>query len=199
MPKIDAATVAEHHAMRRAEVIAAARQVLGAGGVSAVTPAAVAKRAGLARTSVYQYYPSTEKLLAAAIESMFELAAEQVRLALHGSSGPWRRVRAYVNVALRAAAGEFGTFSGLTFSELPVEAQRSVREHYRELTRPLTDAIAGLAGSAIAEPAITTRLVLGVIGAAIADIRDGQDPATVSDTTLSFLAAALGHEPDGER
>jgi hypothetical protein len=80
---------------------------------------------------------------------------------------------------------EFGTVAALTLSEVPAEARRSVREHYRKLTRPLTDAI-------------TTRLALGVIGVAIGHIRDGQDPATVSAETLSFLVAALGHEPDIE-
>ena len=57
MPRIDAPTVAEHHVMRRDAIIAAARDLLGTAGASAVTPAAVAGRSGLARTSVYQYFP----------------------------------------------------------------------------------------------------------------------------------------------
>ena len=49
--------------MRRAQVVAAAADVLRDKGVGGFTPAAVAKRAGLARSSMYQYYPSTEALL----------------------------------------------------------------------------------------------------------------------------------------
>ena len=57
MPRIEAATVAEHNAMRRRQVVDAAAEVLGDVGVGGFTPAAVAKRAGLARSSMYQYYP----------------------------------------------------------------------------------------------------------------------------------------------
>ena len=59
MPRIDAPTVAEHHAQRRAALLAAAEELLAEQGVEAVTPAAVGARAGLARSSVYQYFSSS--------------------------------------------------------------------------------------------------------------------------------------------
>ncbi|MGB8020339.1 MAG: TetR family transcriptional regulator, partial [Candidatus Nanopelagicales bacterium] len=68
MPRIDAPTVAEHHQMRRAALIAAANDLLATEGVEAVTLGAVGAAAGLARSSVYQYFDSTGSLLAELVE-----------------------------------------------------------------------------------------------------------------------------------
>ena len=71
MPRIEAPTLAEHHAQRRAAIVAAAVDLLGREGIGAVTPAAVASGSGLARSSLYQYFPSTAALVAAAVEESF--------------------------------------------------------------------------------------------------------------------------------
>ncbi len=52
MPRIDAPTVAEHHQMRRAALMAAAGDLLATQGVESVTLGAVGAAAGLARSSV---------------------------------------------------------------------------------------------------------------------------------------------------
>ncbi len=51
VPKIEAPTVAEHHAMRRAAILDAATQLLSREGVQAVTPAAVARSICRAKNS----------------------------------------------------------------------------------------------------------------------------------------------------
>lgn len=188
MPRIDAPTVAEHHAKRRAAVIAAARRALGSGGVAAVTPGAVAKAAGLARTSVYQYFPSTESLLTAAIEDMFTDAATRIARAVDGSTDPRQRIDAYITVALSAAAGQYGPFHAVGTAELPEGTRVRMRELHDRLASPLTGAIADLGA---ASPATATALVIGAIGAAITLVRRGADPAAVTAATRSFVASGL--------
>lgn len=188
MPRIDAPTVAEHHARQRAALIAAARAALGEGGVAAVTPGAVARAAGLARTSVYQYFPSTDALVTAAIEGMFADAATQIGHALDGHSDPWSRVRAFVSVALRAAAGEFGPFHGFSAADLPETARVRLRELREELAAPLVESVAQLG---VADPQRTTAVVAGAVGAGIGLIRGGSPTAATTDLVCGFVTGGL--------
>ncbi|MSY55222.1 MAG: TetR family transcriptional regulator, partial [Actinobacteria bacterium] len=55
MPRINTATLSEHRDWRRNQLIAAASAIALEQGGQAITVAAVAERAGLSRTSVYEY------------------------------------------------------------------------------------------------------------------------------------------------
>lgn len=189
MPKIDAPTVAEHHAMRRAAVIAAARHALGTVGAAGVTPGAVAGAAGIARTSVYQYFPSTDALLTAAVEDMFTEAGARIAEALDGSTDPWQRVESYVSVALRAAAGQYGPFHAMPAAQLPDTTRSRLRELHDLLSAPLIDAVTEI-GSA--EPEVATALILGAISAGITLVRHGADPKATIKATNAFVARGLG-------
>lgn len=65
MPKIAADTVAEHIAQQEAAVIAAATRLFAERGVSQVSLATIASEVGLARNSLYRYFPDKGHILAA--------------------------------------------------------------------------------------------------------------------------------------
>lgn len=92
-------TVAEHHALQRRALLDAARALLAE---TPVKPSmgAVGRRAGLARTSVYQYFASSDELLAALVAELFPDWADQVLSRVHAASGPGERVWAYVEANL---------------------------------------------------------------------------------------------------
>ena len=56
MPKISAPSIVEHRELRRQQLISAALELALGEGAEAVTVAAVAKKAGLARSSIYEYF-----------------------------------------------------------------------------------------------------------------------------------------------
>ena len=64
MPRISAPSLAEHQERQRARVIEVALELLAESGVEALTPARVAERAGLSRSSLYQYVSSSAELVA---------------------------------------------------------------------------------------------------------------------------------------
>ncbi|MFE2631596.1 TetR/AcrR family transcriptional regulator, partial [Streptomyces sp. NPDC059374] len=68
MPKINASSVAEHRAQQREALIGAAIDILVHEGATAVTPAAVGARAGLARSRGYQYFDTAAALQAPVTE-----------------------------------------------------------------------------------------------------------------------------------
>lgn len=62
MPKIEAATVAEHHANMEKRLIDAAESLLRVNPRTRLTAGAVSARAGIARTSIYRYVESVDDL-----------------------------------------------------------------------------------------------------------------------------------------
>jgi AcrR family transcriptional regulator len=188
MPRIDAPTVAEHHVMRRDAIVAAARDLLGTAGASAVTPAAVASRSGLARTSVYQYFPSTGALLAAAVEATFAESSDSLAAVVVQAGDPRARVHAYVRYALALAARDHGPFHQLTLSDLPPECVARVRQLHDELIAPLRSAVEDFGAR---DPALVTGLVFGAISAAVQLVDHGREVGGTIVETLRFIDAGL--------
>lgn len=176
MPKIDAPTVAEHHAMRRAAILGAATDLLGREGVSAVTPAAVAASAGLARSSVYQYYPSTGALVGAGVEETFRRSLVALEHAMSGAGSPQERVLAYVDAGLTAAVDGHQPMAAYVGLDLPDECRARVVEMHRALVAPLVDA---LAEGGVSDAQGVAELVGGVVSAGATQVRRGESLAAV--------------------
>ena len=64
MPKIQAPTVVLHRELRRQQLINAAMELAMESGAESITVAAVATKAGLARSSIYEYFASSADLVA---------------------------------------------------------------------------------------------------------------------------------------
>lgn len=68
MPKINAATIDEHKELTRAALLTAGADAFVAYGLSGTSIGVLAENAGIARTTVYEYFPNKESVLAALIE-----------------------------------------------------------------------------------------------------------------------------------
>ena len=189
MPKIDAPTLAEHHARRRAAIVGAAVDLLGTEGVAAVTPAAAAAGAGLARSSVYQYFPSTGALVGAAIEEMFRRIIDGLETAMAGARSPAERVTAYVDASLDAALA--GHLPQVTYhgSELSAEWHGRVHDLHTALVDPLVTA---LAEAGVADPGEMAGLVGGVVNAAATQVQHGASIPAVRRRVRAFVLGAVG-------
>lgn len=189
MPKIDAPTVAEHHALRQAAIVEAAVEVLATEGAAALTPAAVAGAAGLARSSVYQYFASTGALVAAAVEETFRRSQVGVDLALATAGGPAERIAAYVDASLSAALAGHSPMAAYAGLDLPAECAARVRELHQALVAPLVDA---LAEQGVADARGVAELIGGVIAAAATQVQRGEDVTVVGARARAFVTAAIG-------
>ncbi|MGW4806195.1 TetR/AcrR family transcriptional regulator [Kitasatospora sp. NPDC004272] len=191
MPKINAATVAEHRAQQRAALIRAAVDVLVEQGAAAVTPAAVGARAGLARSSFYQYFPSAAALLAAIVEEAFTAADTATARALADVHDPAARLDAFVRTELLLAArGAHRPARALLQADLPPECLARVHELHHRHYAPLQAAITALTGGADT-PDLTARLVGGTVQAAMTAVEQGADPDRVADRALALLRHGL--------
>lgn len=188
MPKIDAPTVVEHHAQRRAAILAAAAELLGREGIGAVTPAAVAASAGLARSSVYQYYASTDALIAAGVEEAFRRARVSIERGQARASTPAERIAAWVDGALSAAAAGHQPMSVYAAADLPAQCRSAVAGLHGQLTAPLVDA---LRDHGISRPEPVAELIGGVVTAAASQLARGQSSRAVRRRAREFVLAAV--------
>lgn len=197
MPRIEAPTVAEHREMRRREVVANARELLMREGPAGVTPAAVAKATGLARSSVYQYYPTTGALIGAAVEDLFALAQERLDGALaHAGTDASARLAAYISTTLELAAQGHSPGRMMGMTGVPPKGIARLRELHDALAAPL---IAIMETYAAELPGANARVLAGLAsgtlnGAAVL-VEHGAPLQEVTAATVRFISAALPGGP----
>ena len=189
VPRIDAPTVVEHHSRRRAALVHAGAELLASGGVDAVTLGAVGSATGLARSSVYQYFGSAPALLAAVVEDVFPRSTEKLRAAVDRAGTPQNKVDAYLSTALDLATDPaHRSLYALAGTGLPDECRARIAELHEAQFAPLRNAVRGLG---VPDPALSTRLVLGVLQAATQAVVDGAPRARVRREVLALVHDGL--------
>src|SRR5262245_56562687 len=96
MPRITEGSIEEHRQAARARVFDALARLMYERGYDAITLADIAEAAGMARTSMYNYYPTKEALLVAYTDSEMEAFVAQLRADLADAQGAVERLRLYV-------------------------------------------------------------------------------------------------------
>lgn len=185
MPRISQPTVAEHRAARERSLLDAAHDLLLETG-EAPSLSAVAERAGLARTSTYQYFGSKQELLQAMVRDIYPRWVERVTGAVAAAPTVADSLLAYAvaNVEL-VAEGAHAVGTALAALE-PSEAidQQAARMH-RDLQEPLIQTLTELG---VESPEATAELVNAVVHAATLQLETGLD----LDQVRNLLATMLG-------
>ncbi|WP_328697619.1 TetR/AcrR family transcriptional regulator [Streptomyces sp. NBC_00342] len=189
MPRIRAATVAEHHAQQRLALVRAARELLESGDADAVTFTAIAKATGLARNSVYKYFPGRPELLAAVVEDAMPRWTDAIRAGMSAAGTPEEKIAAYVSSQLALVrGGEHRIAQALAgVRDAAVVRESAVRAH-RELLTPLIGALTELGEE---DPRRTALLLQGIVNAATTAIENGDDAAAVTDRAVRMAVTAI--------
>ncbi|MFD5727855.1 TetR/AcrR family transcriptional regulator [Streptomyces sp. NBC_00523] len=193
MPRISAATVAEHHARQRLALVRAARELLEGGDAEAVTFAAVARATGLARNSVYKYFPGRPELLAAVVEDAMPRWTDAIRTGMAAARTPRERITAYVSAQLELVrTGEHRIAQALAGVRDAKLVRESAGRAHAELLTPLIDALTELGED---DPRRTAVLLQGIVNAATTAIEAGDDYAAVSERAVRMAVTAITGAP----
>jgi AcrR family transcriptional regulator len=133
-PKIQAATVVEQRQMRQRQLIDAALSIALESGAANITVAAVAKRAGLARSSMYEYFSSSADLIADLV--IEELALYQKRLAhaVKGTEDPYQHIELWIAEALQYVVdGRHLLIKSLNAAAIPEFRRDEISQGHRNL------------------------------------------------------------------
>lgn len=191
MPKIHAASVADHRAQQRAALLEAARELLAEGDAAKVTFAEIARRTGLARNSVYKYFPDRGHLLTEVVREAAPRWTRHIQTALAAAGdAPEDRVAAYVTAQLMMVRDGEHRIARATADEQDAAALREgAKAAHRALLEPLVAALRDLGDE---DPALTARFLQGFVNAATTALEAGGDYEAVRDRAVRLAVAALG-------
>jgi len=192
VPRITAPTVAEHRDQRRADLVAAGQELLVTKGSDAVTMTAVAARAGLSRTAVYEYFTSTDELVAVVLSDQMVPWQEALRQRMHAAppeTGDLDTVRIYVEVAMGLVAdGHHSLVVLLTMDTLTEDVRHRLSAAHAAVAAPVGKALAQIG---IRDVDQATNYVHAAIEAAARRITPGQDARAEIAAVTAFTVAGV--------
>ena len=142
MPRIETETLAQHRDWRRSQLIDAAAGIALESGGAAVTVAAVAQRAGLSRTSVYEYFGSSAELVADLVIDELQSFAQTLQSAVADCTDATCVVRCWIQGALTYIAdGRHLLAKALNATAMPASRSQKIAMAHRELMAPLMSAV----------------------------------------------------------
>jgi AcrR family transcriptional regulator len=145
MPKIQRATLADQRSWRRSQLIEAATAIALETGGSSISVAAVAARAGLSRTSVYEYFASSADLISDLIIEELSLFAKHLEDEVSGIQDPRQVIERWICESLRYVAdGRHLLAKSLSATDLPKDRGAEIAMAHRKLLAPLHASLASL-------------------------------------------------------
>jgi AcrR family transcriptional regulator len=195
VPKIRAATLAEHRQLQRDALLEAARALLAEGGMEALTFPALASRTGLARSSVYEYFRSRAAVVEELCAVDFPAWAAEIVDAVAVADTAEQRVAAYVRSQL-ALAGDprHRALAAISAGELDDAARERIRASHGQFVGLVVSALAELGHP---QPGLTASLVQGIVQAAVKRLELGaaEDAATITEATVALVLHGVAAAP----
>jgi AcrR family transcriptional regulator len=199
MPRVTGGSIEAHRRAARARVYDAFARLMYERGYDAITLADIAEAAGMARTSMYNYYPSKEALLVEYTDAEMQRFVDGLRADLEESHGAVERLRCYVRNQLEYFATHHLPPGGALRDVLSPDAFERIFEHARTLDVILREILAeGVAEGSfpreIVDDPETVPLVMSCVSARRSAGADGDlEPAI--EATVRFVLRAVGVSP----
>ena len=189
MPKIQAPTVALHRELRREQLMGAAMELALTSGAEAITVAAVAAKAGLARSSIYEYFASSADLVADLVIEELESYTRRLSVAVAGATDPYLRIELWITESLRYVAdGRHMLVKSLNTISTPDERKEEIILGHRRMMAPLQQSLVEIQ---VADVRIAGALLASVTDAASIRIDAGNDAELEIQSAVKFALSGL--------
>ncbi len=181
MPRIEADSIEEHVRLQTARILDAASRLFRERGYRGTDMEDIARAIGLARNSLYRYYPSKDHILLDCVQRDMEPYLGQLRALEASMANPRERIAAWVNLQVEMATSP---------AHHTLEQVSEIRQEAPELRRRLLelhDAPAAVLETALDEilrsrrrdTATVAAMIAGMVQAAAARALGGGNAATV--------------------
>ena len=177
MPKIVTENLASHRDWRRNQLIAAATEIALEESSASISIAAVAARAGLSRTSVYEYFASSQDLVADLLIEELKSFADLLAKAIEKQNDPISALTVWIETSLNYVAdGRHLLAKSLHATTLPRERSAEIATAHRQMLAPLHKTLTDLgiadAGRALSQLQALTDVATRRIESGTADAAD---------------------------
>jgi AcrR family transcriptional regulator len=189
MPRINTSNLVEQREWRRSQLIGAAAAIALESGSEAITVSAVAQRAGLARTSVYEYFGSSAELVADLIIEELAGFTNILNAAVEPAKVPEDAIAYWINSALLYIAdGRHLLAKALSATSLPINRSAEIGAAHRALLAPLTSALTELG---VKDLNYALSMIQSLTDAATKRIENGNDAQSEISKTTAFCIAGI--------
>ncbi len=189
MPKIETQTLAQHRDWRRSQLIEAAAAIALESGGEAITVAAVAARAGLSRTSVYEYFASSADLAADLVIDELNSFAQELKVISEAGDTPVEAIDLWIEGSLQYIAdGRHLLAKALNAIDLPRNRSAAIGGAHGALLAPLRSKLVELG---ISDINFALTLIQSITDGASRRIESGDDADLVITSTREFCIAGL--------
>lgn len=189
MPRINTMNLVQQREWRRSQLISAAAAIALESGSEAITVAAVAQRAGLARTSVYEYFGSSAELVADLIIEELSAFTEILVTAVEPAKVPEEAISNWIDSALQYIAdGRHLLAKALSATSLPINRSAEIGSAHRALLAPLTTALTEIG---VRDLNYALSMIQSLTDAATKRIENGNDAESEIIKTSAFCIAGL--------
>lgn len=189
MPRIETETLAQHRDWRRNQLIEAAAGIALESGGSAVTVAAVAQRAGLSRTSVYEYFGSSSELIADLVIDELGTFASTLNSAVSQCSDPQCVISCWIKGALEYIAdGRHLLAKALNATSMPQSRAQQIGIAHKALMAPLVHSVEQLG---VEDTQRALLFIQAITDASTKRIESGHDAESEIAHAISFCINGL--------
>jgi AcrR family transcriptional regulator len=188
-PKIEAATIGEQRAMRQKQIIDAAMSLALESGAPSITVAEVAKRAGISRTLIYEYFSSSADLIADLVMEELANYKDRLNFAVQSASNPYDYIKLWIEEALQYVAdGRHLLIKSLSSVSAPDFRRDEITQGHRNLMATIMPPLTQLG---IEDYQMALAYLQGVIDTASKRIDSGINPVHEIQQAQLFALAGL--------
>lgn len=189
MPRIQTESLAAHRDWRRSQLIDAAAAIALESGGESISVAAVAQRAGLSRTSVYEYFSSSADLVADLVIDELESFAHDLKVSVSDEADPYKCIEIWIeNSLIYIADGRHLLAKALNAVELPRDRSGDIGSAHRALLAPLSNSLQQIGVTDIAQ---CLALLQSITDVATKRIENGSDAEREIAKTIAFCTAGI--------
>ena len=189
MPKISAPTLVEQRAWRRSQLLDAASAIALENGPTSITVSTVAARAGLSRTTFYDYFSSSSEIVAELISEELNNFTEFLTQKVASVKAPEEAITAWIEGSLEYVAdGRHLLARALSTLELSTERSTQIGIAHRKMLTPLSAPLSQLGVTDVRQ---ALALIHATTESATRRIEAGLDSASEIESTRNFLIAGL--------
>ncbi len=189
MPKIFAPNLAAHREFRRQQLMSAALELAVEEGAQAITVAAVAQKAGLSRSSIYEYFSSSADLVADLVVEELEHYALRLTDAIKDAVDPFEKLSLWIAEGLRYVVdGRHMLVKSLNTVTTPDYRKEDIAVGHRKLIAPLRQAIAA---TGIKDVTAALTYISSITDVASVRIESGNEPELEIRNATAFAITGL--------
>lgn len=194
MPRIAADSMVENRDQRHAALLEAAANIAQSEGIEAATVSAIAKRAGLARSSFYSYFNSAADVIADVLVDELDVMREMLVDRLKGLTNTTEIVRVWIDVSLGYVVDGRHAFvrAAAKVNLSPVRHAQLTAMH-RDMMTPLVEA---LSRARVRQPSRTAQFISAAVDVCVRRIESGASADEEVSATVAFVLRGLSLHSD---